>query len=296
MLNTGLELTLTSYNIAKPRFSWTTTLTFSTLRNEVTALAPGIDYLVGTTGGLEQTNRTVVGEPIGGLFAVETRGVDPETGRRVFVNKEGKEVTYSHENTAATRWQYKDGSGVAPSITLAGDGKIVGSPLPKYFGGLDNSLTFLDFDLGINLTYALGFKIYNGSKAGLRDQRFWNNSVEVYETAWESAGDITNIPKPVWGDNVSNGSAIPITENVEKGDYVKVRNISIGYSFKNLPAVTKIEKIRLYAQVFNAFVFTNYSGSDPEVSTNGNANLTPGVDRNTAPQARTYTMGVSVNF
>jgi hypothetical protein len=52
----------------------------------------------------------------------------------------------------------------------------------------------------------------------------------------------------------------------------------------------------VYAQLFNAFVFTKYTGSDPEVSTNGGANLTPGIDRNSAPQARTYTLGLSVNF
>lgn len=77
---------------------------------------------------------------------------------------------------------------------------------------------------------------------------------------------------------------------------MKVRTVSAGYTFKSMPAITKIEKIRIYAQLFNAFVFTKYSGSDPEVSTNRDANLTPGVDRNTAPQARTWTFGLSVNF
>jgi hypothetical protein len=97
-------------------------------------------------------------------------------------------------------------------------------------------------------------------------------------------------------DNISNGSSFPITENIEKGDYMKVRNLALGYNIKKLPAVTNIESIRVYAQIFNAFVITQYTGSDPEVSTNGNSNLTPGIDRNTAPQARTYTLGISVNF
>ena len=57
-----------------------------------------------------------------------------------------------------------------------------------------------------------------------------------------------------------------------------------------------IERIMVYAQAFNAYVFTKYSGSDPEVSTNTDSNLAPGVDRNTAPQARTYTFGVNVSF
>jgi hypothetical protein len=77
---------------------------------------------------------------------------------------------------------------------------------------------------------------------------------------------------------------------------MKVRNVSLGYTFKNIPTVIGIEKIRLYAQVFNALVITNYTGSDPEVSANGNSNLTPGIDRNTAPQARSYSFGVNISF
>jgi TonB-linked SusC/RagA family outer membrane protein len=296
MYNTGFEASITSYNISKPNFSWSTTINFSTLKNEVTELAPGVTELLGVTGGLETTSKTVVGEPVGNILAVTTNGVDPETGRRIFVNKAGKEVLFYFENSTATRWQYRDGSGVAPAITTAADAKVQGSPLPKYYGGIDNNLAYKGFDFTLNLTYALDFYVYNGSKAGLRDQRWWNNSVEVYETAWRNPGDITNIPKPVMNDNISNGSSFPITENIEKGDYLKVRNISAGYTFKKLPSVTSIESIRLYAQVFNMYVFTKYTGSDPEVSTNGDTNLTPGIDRNSAPQARTYTMGLSINF
>jgi TonB-linked SusC/RagA family outer membrane protein len=297
MYNTGFEVTLTSYNFATQNFSWTTTLNFSTLKNEVTALAPGVTELLGVTGGLETTSKTVVGKPIGNIFAVETRGVDPTTGRRVFVNAAGQEVLFYFENSGAARWQMRDGSGNAPAaITTAADGKVQGSPLPKIYGGLDNAFTYKNFDCSVNLTYAFGFYLYNGSKSGLRDQRWWNNSQEVYKTAWAAPGDITNIPKPVMNDNISNGSSFPITENIEKGDYVKLRSLSLGYTFKKLPGITNMEKIRLYAQVFNAYVFTKYTGSDPEVSTNGNSNLTPGIDRNTAPQARTYTFGVNISF
>ncbi len=118
----------------------------------------------------------------------------------------------------------------------------------------------------------------------------------MYETAWRNPGDVTSIPKPVFNDNVSNGSTMVISENVEKGDYLKVRNISLGYTFNKLPGALEISRVRVYASIFNAYVFTNYSGSDPEVSANGNSNLAPGVDRNTVPQARTYTFGVNVSF
>jgi len=296
MYNKGFEFTVTSYNITKKDFTWTTDFNLSTVKNEVTELAPGVTELVGTTSSLETTSRTLVGYPIGNIWGIETHGVDPETGRRIFVLANGKEVTYSHENPSSSRWQYLDGSGNAPAPVLNTDGKVLGSPLPTVYGGLNNTLTFKNFDFNLNLTYALGFEIYNGSKAGLRDQRWWNNSVEVYETAWRNPGDITNIPKPVMNDNVSNGSTMVISENVEKGDYLKVRNVSLGYTFKKLPGVLEINSVRLYAAVFNAYVFTAYTGSDPEVSANGNSNLTPGIDRNTVPQARTYTFGVNVSF
>jgi TonB-dependent starch-binding outer membrane protein SusC len=296
LYNKGFELSFTSYNFTKGDFKWTTNFNLSTLKNEVTALAAGVTELVGTTAGLETTNRTLVGYPIGNLFAVETRGVDPTTGRRVFVNKAGKEVLYSHEAAAANRWTYKDGSGNAPAITLNSDGKVMGSPIPKIYGGFDNTFNYKNVDLSVNLTYALDFDLYNGSKAGLRDQRWWNNSAEVYETAWSKAGDITNIPKPIMNDNVSNGSALPISENIEKGGYVKVKNISLGYTFNKIPFNIGLEKIRIYGQVFNAFVITKYTGSDPEVSANGNSNLTPGIDRNTAPQARTISFGANISF
>ncbi|HRU57444.1 MAG TPA: SusC/RagA family TonB-linked outer membrane protein [Bacteroidales bacterium] len=297
MYNTGVELSLTSYNFVKKNFSWTTNFNFTYLKNEVTALAPGVTEIRATTGGLETTNITVVGKPIGMILVVETRGVDPQTGRRVYVNSQGKEVLFGFEITpSANRWFYRDGSGVAPAITTAADAKPFACAIPKFYGGIDNNITFRNFDFALNLTYALDFYVYNGTKAGLRDQRWWNNSVEVYKTAWKQPGDITNIPKPVMNDNISNGSSFPISENVERGDYLKVRNISLGYSFTKLPKALAIEKIRLYAQVFNAHVFTKYTGSDPEVSTNGDTNLAPGVDRNTAPQARTWSFGATINF
>jgi TonB-linked SusC/RagA family outer membrane protein len=297
MFNKGLEFTATSFNFATKKFSWSTSFNITYIKNEVTALAPGVTELRTMTGGLETTNITVIGKPIGNLLAVETRGVDPATGRRIYVNAAGKEVEFGFEITpTANRWFYKDGSGVAPAISTANDGKAMGSPLPKFYGGLDNNLTYKNFDFNLNLMFAMGFKIYNGSKAGLRDQRWWNNSVEVYETAWKQAGDITNIPKPIMNDNISNGSSFPISENIENGDYLKVRNITLGYTFKKFPASLNIQNVRLYAQVFNAYVFTKYTGSDPEVSTNGNTNTAPGIDRNTAPQSRTVSFGVNINF
>jgi hypothetical protein len=130
----------------------------------------------------------------------------------------------------------------------------------------------------------------------MHDQRFWNNSEDVLDR-WTYIGQHTDIPRVVYGDNVSNGSSFPISDNVERGDFLKFKTLSLGYRVgqKFLDA-TRIASLRIYVQVTNLYTLTKYSGSDPEISVNGNANLTPGIDRNSVPQARTYTFGVNLDF
>jgi hypothetical protein len=168
--------------------------------------------------------------------------------------------------------------------------------LPTFFGAWDNTFRFHGLDLNVQVQYSGGNYVYNGTKAGLRDQRFWNNQVEVL-TRWQKDGDVTNIPRPVLGDNVSNGSAFPIAENVEKGDFMRIRNITLGYTLpKSLTSKINVSNIRVYGTANNAFLFTQYTGTDPEVSTNGNSNGAPGVDRNSVPMARTISVGLNVGF
>jgi TonB-dependent starch-binding outer membrane protein SusC len=244
---------------------------------------------------LERTNITRVGSSIGSLYGIITTGVDPQTGYRVFIDGQQREVLYNHAFLPGERYRYRDGS-IAPSIDIARDGKILGDAIPKVFGGFANNLSFKNFDFTIDAIYSFAASIYNGSKAGLRDQRFWNNHTDVL-TRWQKPGDLTKIPRVVYNDNISNGSAFAISANVESGDFIKIRMIGLGYTIPN----EVIERIglanfRFYAQVQNAFIITNYTGSDPEVSTNGNATLTPGVDRNATGQARTIAVGINVGF
>ena len=196
----------------------------------------------------------------------------------------------------ASRWTYLDGTIAPRAPDQAADGVVIGPALPTWTGGWDNTFRYKNFDFNILLFFSGGNYVYNGTKAGLRDNRNWNNSVETLNR-WQKPGDITNIPKPVFGDNLSNGSGIVISENVEKGDFLKARNLSIGYTLPaNVLQKARISSFRIYAAVTNAFVVTDYSGFDPEVSSNGNNNSSPGVDRNSVPQSRTLTFGVSLGF
>jgi len=274
--------------------TWTSNFNITTLKNEVTALAEGNADIFVQTSGLEQPSIIRVGESIGSFYAVRTAGVNPANGQRIFTYRDGRQVQYNH--AATNRWTFLDGTTAPRGADQASDGVIIGPALPKYTGGWDNTVRFKGFDLNLLLFFSGGNYVYNGTKAGLRDMRVWNNATEVL-TRWQKAGDVTNIPRPVFGDNISNGSGVVISENVEKGDFIKGRNIALGYTLpKTVTDRIGINSIRFYGAVQNAFTITQYTGFDPETSTNGNANGSPSVDRNSVPQARTILFGLNVGF
>jgi TonB-linked SusC/RagA family outer membrane protein len=301
MRNSGIELTVSTVNIDKGGFKWTSSVNLTTNENEVLALNQDNADILFSTGGLELTSIARVGHAVGSIYAVPWEGVNPANGRAMFRNRNGDIIQYDHSAPAASRWTRVDDGANAAAPTAA-DRIIAGNTNPRFFGGIDNTFSYKGFDLNFFFQYAAGFSLYNGTRAGLLDQRMWNNSTEVLQR-WQNPGDVTTVPRLVYTDNFSNGSAFAITRNVERGDFARLRNVSLGYNIP-APAVQKLglSTLRVYAQIQNAFVITNYTGSDPEVSTNNGAlsntasNVGAGVDRNTFPQARTYSLGLNVGF
>lgn len=294
MDNTGIELSIKATPINKSGFNWTISANLTTLKNEVTKLS-GSDIQT-ATAGLETANITRVGESIGSLYVVPTLGVNEANGRRLFQKRDGTIVQYDHSAAAASRWTVVETGAVTTAPNTSADGVVYGPTLPTFYGGFDNTFRYKNFDLGVFFQFSGGNYIYNGTKAGLRDQRFWNNHTDVLDR-WTPENTDGTIPRIVFGDNISNGSSFPISENVEKGDFVRLRNVSLGYSFnKDLLRKVRIQSLRVYAQVQNAFLLTKYTGFDPEVSTNGNSTTGIGVDRNSVGQARTVTFGLNLSL
>jgi TonB-linked SusC/RagA family outer membrane protein len=302
MYNKGWEFSITGTPFRGKDFNWTSTLNITTNKNEVTSLAPGLTEILTATSGLEIVHRTIVGSPVGMLWLVRNAGVDPATGRRILLNKAGQPVLYQFYVPAGQfQWSNPDGTqyrenNVAVGLTQAKDAVMYGNTNPKVYGGFDNTFRYKDFDLNVLLTYQYGFYVYYGSNAGLHDQRFWNNHVDVL-TAWEKPGDITTVPKPVYLDNISNGSGLPMSYNAFKGDFVKVKNVTLAY---NLPAKVlnkaKFSSARFFVSGQNLAIITKYPGPDPEVSSNGNGNTNQAADRNTVANGRTITMGLNLGF
>ncbi|WP_317172640.1 SusC/RagA family TonB-linked outer membrane protein [Hymenobacter polaris] len=293
MLNRGFEVTARFQAIQHKAFSWTVSGNYTSLHNEVLTLVTGQPYIASATSGLETVNYTTVGRSIGSILVVQSLGVNPDNGRRMIQKADGSVAQYQYQGSGWTDVATGKTTTAPNQIT---DGVYYGPVLPTWYGGLDNNFTLGNFDLGIFLQYSGGNYIYNGTKAGLHDQRFWNNAADI-KNHWTSDNRNALYPAVVYGDNVSNGSALPMSSNVEKGDFLRVRNIALGYTLRSsLLSRASLSSARLYVQVQNALLITKYSGIDPEISTNGASNTAAGVDRNSVGQARTFTAGLNVNF
>jgi len=289
LYNQGVELSLNVIVLKLNHFTWSTTVNFSTLENKVTSLAADV-YSASTFGIMNVTRQ---GYSIGSIFAVQTNGVDPANGNRIFVNATGKEVEYNAVNKT---WIYKDGSGSAPAIDNYKDGKIQGNSLPTYFGGWNNTLQYKGFDFSFGFTFSGGNKAYDGNKATASDGRYFNNGTFILNR-WTTVGQVTDIPKVVYGDNVSNGFTISNSYYVEDGSFIKLKNLALGYKFKlNKLTNGNISSARVYAQATNLFTLTKYQGGDPEINTYGNTATHVGDTRNSLPNAQTFTLGLNVSF
>ncbi len=308
LYNKGVEISLDAAVINKKDFTWNTSFTIGINKNEVTALAPGLSVIQTGTSGLETVNQTMVGYPLGYLWVVRTGGVDPTTGSRIFINSAGTPVyfkylsraaagTYQYSTTPDGKTQYVSPKG-GTAINQANDAVMYANAIPKQIGGWNNTVTYKQFQLDALFTYQFGFYLYYGTNAGLHDQRWWNNASDVLTDAWSAKGDVNKkYARPVYNDNVSNGSAFPLDINVFKGDFVKLKTLTLSYNLpKSLIAKAKLSNLRLYLSGQNLLIFTRYPGPDPEVSSNGNSTSGQGVDRNTAGNGRTILFGINLSF
>jgi len=292
LYNEGIELGINANVIQKTDFQWDANFNISTLKNRVTSLGEGGDIYPASLSTFGIQNVTRVGYSVGSIFAVPTAGVNPDNGNKVYINKDDEKVQY---NSATKSFSYLDGT-PAPVIDNYSDGRIQGPSLPTYYGGFNNNLNYKNLGLSVNITFSGGNKLYNGTRSTLSDQRYFNNGTFIKDR-WTKPGDVTDIPKLVWGDSFTSGFSSTNTSNVEDGDYIKLKNIALSYQIPISNSVLDkyISAARVYVQASNLLTITNYSGSDPEISINGNS-INSGKDQNVPVNATVFTTGITVSF
>jgi len=292
LYNKGFEFDINARIITQTDFKWSADFNISTLQNKVTSLGNGADIYptVLSTFGIQNVTR--VGYSVGSIFAVPVEGINPANGNQIYINKNNEQVQY---DAITKNFTYLDGT-TAPRIDNYADGRIQGPSLPTWYGGLNNNFSYKGFDLTVGLTFSGGNKLYNGTRSTISDQRYFNNGTFILDR-WTTPGQVTDIPKLVWGDSFTGGFSSSNSANVESGNYLKLKNISLGYRVA-LPkdGIGKyISVARIYGQVTNLFTVTNYTGSDPEISINGNS-INSGKDQNVPANARTFTLGLNLSF
>ncbi|MBB6004032.1 TonB-dependent receptor [Arcicella rosea] len=308
MYNKGLEFNLSIEAIKKGDFSWDVNMNYSTQENKVTALNKGID-------GKDQPifpssyHIITVGQPVAALYGYETAGVNPANGFPLFVKGDGR-IVQRNANTGVYSFYDAANPSVTTNTTGAsllsgdvadgGDRRVLGNTNPTWFGSVTNSFKYKGFDLEIFTRFSGGNKIMNITRQEtLLNQDFNNNGTEILNR-WTTEGQITDVPKMVLNNgNIINLNGNATTRFVEKGDFIRIQNIILGYTLPK-SIITRanigINSVRIYGQVQNAFTFTSYKGLDPELNSNGDVNQTFGIDYNTNPQFRILTFGLNVGF
>jgi TonB-linked SusC/RagA family outer membrane protein len=291
MRNRGIEFTFNTTPVSGKNFTWTTSFNYTRIWNKVLSLISTNNNADITSGN----NVASIGKPLSTYKLIKWAGVDPQTGNPTWYAADGTIKEYHYGASGAALWTDLAGNPVS-SITTATDAVYLDkSGLPTWYGGWDNTFTYKNFDLNVNIIYSGGNYIYNSSKASMLSNNVQNNFSTIMDR-WTTAGQKTDVPRVYLGDNTGN---IASTRFLEKGDFARVRIIALGYSLdKAVAAKLGLSRVRIFAQAFNPFLVTGYSGLDPDINTSVRAgsNIAAGTDALGTPQAKTYTLGLNVTF
>jgi len=288
MVNKGIDISLGTKGNLTQAIKFEVSVNGSFLRNEITELAPGLTYLTTVNPGFRgiQPIRNQLGYSISSFYGYKVAGLFQNAG----------EVTSAPTQTGAApgRFRYEDING--DGIIDAKDRTYLGSPVPKFTGGLNFTLRMKGFDFSAYLYTSMGNKIFNVSK--------W--FTDFYPSFQGAA--ISSRVKDSWTPT-NTGATIPIFESasnfstntqsssfyVEDGSFLRLQNVTLGYTLPgNLLERLKMTRLRVYISSNNLFTITGYKGLDPAVG--GAADTNFGIDVGNYPVTRSYIAGINIAF
>ncbi len=306
--NAGVEVALNVRPITQRNFAWDVGLQFSTTRNQVTDLA-GVQFVPmpigGGTNGLGIQGVAIVGQPIGVYYGSDFI----RCGRGLSFNGVDLDNTAGECQGAPTGALYVAADGY-PQLDVGGT-YVVGNPQPDYTGAIRTSFRVHKFSIGGLLDIRQGGDAHNGTKGALhhfgtskesQENRDAGNFVfgDSYFGNETVAGPGAGTPVPLgeaW--YTGNGGTFngPTSQFVEDGSFVKLREISLGYTFDQpwISRVLGFSSMELRVAGRNLHTWTNYTGVDPETSLLGSASPVRGIDYFNNPQSRSYVFSLTLN-
>ena len=286
MSNSGVEVEL-GYRKKIGEFNLSVNGNVSYLKNEVTFLGQGKTFITQGTAGFQsmgEVTRTAVGQPYNSFYGFQTAGIF-QTIEEINANTNSAGgLIQPNARPGDFRWTDTDGDGAITND----DKQYLGSPLPKYTFGLTINMDYKGFDFMAFAQGATGNKIFQGL-------RRLDISTANYQTdalgRWTGPGTSEDYPRLT--NNDTNGNFGNMSNfYLEDGDYLRLKVVSLGYSLPNdLVSKIKLTKFRLYVTGENLFTLTKYTGYDPEIGGN-----VLGIDKGFYPQAKSFIVGVNVQF
>lgn len=315
--NSGLELGL-EYREASNPFKWGINANVTTINNKILSFADGLnsvgnfsDLGFPTFGGNNWTNfsRSQVGGEVGAFYGFQSAGIfqskeEIDALNAAAVAEYGAGKFYQASSTAPGDRKFVDTNNDG-QITDA-DRVIIGSPIPKFFGGLNFDGSYKQFDFSLFWYASVGNQILNYAKRNLESLAtnggvgVENVSEDFYRNRWTAENPSNTYARAVRSDN--NGNTRVSDYYVEDGSYLRLRNLQIGYTLPtDLSRKLTLSRVRFYISGQNLLTFTKYSGLDPEIGQvrdpNGNTSATvSGLDVGNYPTSRFYTLGLNVQF
>lgn len=277
LTNKGFEFVLNTENLVG-QFKWKTSFNASTNTNKITNLQGQV-----IEGGLSNMSRAVEGQPLGVFYTVEYAGVDPANGDALFYkNTQNPDGTLDRSTT---------------NVYSQAQRTVVGSPLPKWIGGITNTFSYKGIELSVFFNGVFGNKLnfYGVGRFSSANGRYEDNQTVNQLDAWTPENRDTKVPQ---ARLFFNNGAQASSRFIEDGSFIRLRNVTLAYNLpKSIISKVKLSNVRLYVTGQNLLTFTKYSGWDPEVNADDVvSNIALGYDFYTTPQAKTITGGLTINF
>ncbi|TCN60619.1 TonB-dependent receptor [Flavobacterium circumlabens] len=267
---------------------------FSYIKNEITFLDEGTLFVGGketVQSSSYEINRTQVGQAYNSFYGFKTNGIFQSQAEVNAYTSSGGTVIQPNAKPGDFRWKDLNDDGVIDG----NDRTFLGTSLPKYTYGFTLNLDYKGFDLLVFGQGAGGNKIYQGLRR--LDIINANYSTDVLNR-WTAPGSTNSYPR-VTTDDTNKNFSNPSDFNLEKGDFFRFKTIQLGYSLpKEWIQSIALQRVRLYLTGENLFTITKYSGFDPEIGgpTAAGQDNVQGVDRGYYPQAKSYMLGVNLQF
>lgn len=300
--NTGWEFTLNTVNVESKKFSWNTSFNISFNQNKVMALAESQQNILSSVRFTGTYNSSFLYIAQLGGPAAAFYGYVWDGNYQYEDFDQLSDGSYLLKQAIATNGNSR--SAIQPGdikyVDQNGDGVvndkdmvIIGSALPKHFGGITNNFTYKGFSLNVFFQWSYGNEIMNANRL-VFEGNFANrpnfNQFASYNNRWTPENQNDLMPRA----RGFGPQGMYSSRTMEDGSYVRLKTAQLSYAFPK-KMIGKVKALEVYVSGQNLLTWTDYTGMDPEVSTK-NTTLTPGFDYSAYPRSMTLTFGAKATF